>query len=420
MNITKLPNIILIVCDTLSAKHMSLYGYDRKTTPNLERLVEEKGFTVYESCYSTSCWTPPTHASIFTGLYPHEHGVHELNYALPDNLITLPEVLKMMGYYTVGISCNGLISVPTNFNKGFDVFVELERWRIFKANAPAFKQIRAYLKNYAKPISKIIHILQWAIKNKKFVVSLQYLINAIYNEIKGNTGWFGVIKNATPYTLKALNIAKKFYIKNTKPIFIFLNLMQTHHKYNPPLPYRHTWSNVKSHYKNHTQNYCIHYFKKSFSKECIEYFKDLYDEEVLYLDKVLYNFIKSTFISNNSLIIITSDHGEHFGEYGHLGHILSLHDPVVKVPLLIKYSFNQRYEIVPNLVQINDIYATIMDLVHCPMPTPLSSKSLLGSEKRKKAYMEIVHPEVWLNLIKDGRFRDEKFVRIVDDVEQKA
>ena len=48
MNITKLPNIILIVCDTLSAKHMSLYGYDRRTTPNLERLVEEKGFTVYE------------------------------------------------------------------------------------------------------------------------------------------------------------------------------------------------------------------------------------------------------------------------------------------------------------------------------------------------------------------------------------
>jgi len=423
MNITKLPNIILIVCDTLSAKHMSLYGYNRRTTPNLERLVEEKGFTVYESCYSTSCWTPPTHASIFTGLYPHEHGVHELNYCLPNNLNTLPEVLKMMGYYTVGISCNGLISVPTNFNKGFDVFIELERWQLFNQNSPKFEAFLEYLvkENRGNLFLKLIKTLRWGIKNKNMSIPGKHILNFVYCNIKGpNKCWFGVTKNATPYTLKALRKTKNTLKKsNTFPIFMFINIMQTHHKYNPPKPYKYKWSSINSPYKNHTQNMLEHYSRSPFPSEIIEYFKDLYDEEILFLDSLLYQFINDINL-DNKLVIITSDHGEHFGEYGHLGHILSLHDPVVKVPLLIKYPFSQRYEIVPNLVQINDIYATIMDLVHCPMPTPLSSKSLLGSEKRKKAYMEIVHPEVWLNLIKDGRFRDEKFVRIVDDVEQKA
>ncbi len=421
MNITKLPNIILIVCDTLSAKHMSLYGYNRRTTPNLERLVEEKGFTVYESCYSTSCWTPPTHASIFTGLYPHEHGVHELNYCLPNNLNTLPEVLKMMGYYTVGISCNGLIGFPTNFNKGFDIFIELEKWRIFNENTDDFKQIREYISTEKSELTRIIKIFQWAIKTRKILTFLQCMVNFLYTGIKANNkGWFGVLRNATPYTKKAFKIASKLINGfQTKPLFLFINVMQTHRNYNPPLNYRNIWSNPKSPYKKYSRkDHWLHY-KKPFPAEAINYLKDLYDEEVLFLDKTLSDFARNIFTLNN-MIIITSDHGEHFGEYGHLEHILSLHDPVVKVPLLIKYPFSQRYEIVPNLVQINDIYATIMDLVRCPMPTPLSSKSLLSSEKRKKAYMEIVHPEVWLNLIKDGRFRDEKFVRIVDNVKQKT
>ena len=407
------PNIILIVCDTLSAKHMSLYGYHRKTTPNLERLVEEKGFVVYNNCYSTSCWTPPAHASIFTGLYPQEHGVHELNYCLSDNLITLPEVLKMMGYYTVGISCNGLIGVPTNFNKGFDVFIELEKWTLFKGNVTEFKQIRNYISNRKNCLAKTMGICSWAVKNRSFFKAFQYLINSIYNEIKGNSGWFGVIKNSTRYTLKALKIAQLYKSKNYKPLFIFINLMQTHHRYNPPKPYRHKWSNPKSPYKNHNQNYCDHYFKKPFPDELINYLRDLYDEEVLFLDTVLYEFYIKT-IDEEDMVIITADHGEHFGENGHLGHILSLHDAVVKVPLLIKYPFGHKCKLDSKLVQINDIYATLMELVRCPMPIPLSSKSLLSCDRREKAYMQIVHPEGWLSRVKDNKFKNEKFVRIIN------
>ena len=116
----KLPNIILIVLDTVGAKHMSLYGYHRRTTPNLERIAEE--CTVYNCCFAPSCWTIPSHASMFTGLYPSQHGAHEGNYFIDENVQHLVKVLKNSGYRTFGISSNGLVSPTTGLCPGFDYF----------------------------------------------------------------------------------------------------------------------------------------------------------------------------------------------------------------------------------------------------------------------------------------------------------
>ena len=124
-----LPNIILIICDTLSAKHMSLYAYERRTTPNLERLVEE-GFTVYTRCFAPAPWTNPSHASLFTGLYPSEHGIDGVKSQIGMNTITLPWILKEIGYKTIGISNNLLIN--GQFVKGWDKFFEMDK--LFQSN----------------------------------------------------------------------------------------------------------------------------------------------------------------------------------------------------------------------------------------------------------------------------------------------
>ncbi len=123
---SKLPNIVLIVLDTLGAKHMSLYGYHRKNTPNLERLAEE--FTVYTRCFAPSCWTIPSHASIFTGLYPSQHGAYDGKFTLNDNVQHLVPVLKGMGYRTMGISSNGLISPDSGICRGFDYYKDFGHW----------------------------------------------------------------------------------------------------------------------------------------------------------------------------------------------------------------------------------------------------------------------------------------------------
>ena len=79
MKTESLPNIIIILCDTLGAKHMSLYGYHRNTTPRLDKLVKKYNFTIYDNCFAPAQWTPPSHASLFTGQYPKVHKVDRID-----------------------------------------------------------------------------------------------------------------------------------------------------------------------------------------------------------------------------------------------------------------------------------------------------------------------------------------------------
>lgn len=130
----KLPNIILIVLDTARAKSFSCYGYHRKTTPNIDRIAEEG--VLYKWCFSPANWTIPSHASLFTGLYPSEHGCHAGNPLLDENTPTLSELLRSVGYRTVGISCNGLVSELYGFRKGFDFFYEVWTTPLFPELEP--------------------------------------------------------------------------------------------------------------------------------------------------------------------------------------------------------------------------------------------------------------------------------------------
>jgi arylsulfatase A-like enzyme len=411
-----LPNIILIVCDTLGAKHMSLYGYERRTTPNLERLVEKEGFAIYENCYSTSGWSNPAHASLFTGLYSSEHGLHIKNMLLPDKLMTLPEVLKEIGFYTVSISCNNFISKRNNFHKGFIRFIELEKWlMIFNEGSYNFKQLKKTLYNQQSAFKKLLSCIIWGFKGKNPLISLKFLINRVFHRLKARYDQrFGVAKNSTPYTLKAFRAAEEIISTSQRPLFLFINIMQTHHNYNPPRETRGVWSDPTSPYRKHKQNPSKHY-ARPFKKEVIDYFKDLYDEEVLYLDSVLvsfYNKIKAK-LGNNFVFIITSDHGEHFGEDGRLGHILSLHDSVLWIPLLIRYPNSLIEGRQGRLVQINDLFATLSELIDSPFPHPKSSLSFLSSDKRREGRAEIVEPYLWHSMLTSVRQIEGEFLRII-------
>ena len=120
-----LPNVVLIVLDTTRPDHMSLYGYSRPTTPNLEALSRDG--TVFERAYSTSSWTLPSHASLFTGLYPTEHGATGEHFWLDDRFPTLAERMRSLGYRTWAASGNAMVGSISNLDRGFERF--LESWR---------------------------------------------------------------------------------------------------------------------------------------------------------------------------------------------------------------------------------------------------------------------------------------------------
>ena len=115
------PNLVLIVMDTLRADRLSTYGYERPTSPNLDRLAG-RGL-VFEEAYATSNWTWPSTASILTGLDPATHGLVDENSAyLSERITTLAEALQDEGYTTAGWSTNYLVSAARNFDQGFETY----------------------------------------------------------------------------------------------------------------------------------------------------------------------------------------------------------------------------------------------------------------------------------------------------------
>ena len=115
-------NVILISIDTLRADHLSCYGYHRKTSPNIDKFSAKS--IVFKNAISVSSWTVPSHASMFTGLYPSRHGLIQSPQPgkLTETKKTLAEMLGEFGYFTGGFHGGGYLSPYFGFNRGFDIY----------------------------------------------------------------------------------------------------------------------------------------------------------------------------------------------------------------------------------------------------------------------------------------------------------
>ncbi|MCH8889547.1 MAG: sulfatase [Myxococcales bacterium] len=113
-------NVVFILVDTLRADRMSLYGYERQTTPVIDELA--KHGIVFERVIAQSSWTKTSMASLWTGTYPAAHGVLRFDNAIPDDAVMPAEIFKEAGYRTVGIWRNGWVAPNFGFGQGFDVY----------------------------------------------------------------------------------------------------------------------------------------------------------------------------------------------------------------------------------------------------------------------------------------------------------
>src|SRR2546423_497495 len=99
------PGVVLISLDTLRADHLGRYGYGRKTSPNLDRFADTSAR--FTQCRAQATWTLPSHMSLFTSMLPSDNGVDNLNKVLPENIATLPQLLRAAGYRTAALVNNG-------------------------------------------------------------------------------------------------------------------------------------------------------------------------------------------------------------------------------------------------------------------------------------------------------------------------
>ncbi len=354
------PNIFLIVADSLRADHLSCYGHYRRTTPRLDALAEAG--TLYAAAISPGAWAPASHASILTGLSPSEHGVSRARPELDADCPTLPEVLRTVGYRTVGISSSYWISAATGFDRGFDVF--MHSWQRCQTwtNAPLERQQRRD-PSYAPARTGCS-----ARERLRTTVNLADTALRRY----GRT-IIGFDKGARRVN-RAVRRRVSQWTRAGQPLFAFINYTEARLPYAAPAPFR------RQHLEDcedgrarrvNQQPLKLLGGRTQMAPDDFEVLGRLYDGEVAYTDHCigeLLDGLRESGALEHAIVAVTSGHGENLGDHGLMDHMFSVHDSIVRVPLIIRYPRGQHRGLEPGLVQTHDLLPTLVALAHADRP----------------------------------------------------
>ncbi len=358
-------NTILIVLDTVRADHLELYGYERETMPALTRFATETA-VVAQRAISNAPSSLPSHASIFTGLYPIRHGAHkpflkdpnppDYAYRLHPSIPTLATILSKADYWTVGISGNsGPLSPFFGLSQGFQVYhSEPSPRRAFVAFSPwGIEEItNLWVERIALAFSAV------------FPFTRDYLLGVPY-------------KRAGEITDLAIEAIER---AGDKPLFLFVNYMDAHSPYFPPADFMDRFpgrspSLLTSGF-NHAWWKAVVDGEVELDDEERSHYVALYDAELSYLDTELdrlLSWLRQRPEWDDTLIVITSDHGEALGNHGGLEHSNSLYDEITRIPLIVKPGTRTpgappAGSMISGLVESVDIFPLVLE--HSGLPVP--------------------------------------------------
>lgn len=342
------PNVVLIVLDTLRSDRVGVYG-GGKLTPNLDRLAESS--LTYTQAVSTAPWTLPTHASLFTGLYPDEHGVNWGHYKLSDKPTTLAELYDQQGYDTFALTNNFLLDSDNGFDRGFASFLELHK----------------HSKTRVWRFALTCGVLHWI------------------GEQLG-LGQFAGVDAGSARTNFLLDMQFKQSAANHRPFFTFVNYFEVHDPYLPPMPYLKRWLTpeqqqraARLHQKQ--SNLCKQAcgLSDTLSGDDIELLSALYNAEVAYQDAMVGDLIdkmQAQGLLDNTWLIVTSDHGELFGEGGQVFHTAGANWNLLHVPLFVRPPGGVPPQRIDRMVQPVDIFARLVDLAGAHMPAAAADRAI--------------------------------------------
>ena len=329
--------MIFIVVDTLRADHLPAYGYERGATPNLDRFAEDA--VRYEWAFANASWTRPSFASMLTGRYASSHGVMGKPDALASELETLPEVLQQNGYSTAGFVTNFNVGPYFNFQQGFDQYAFLEPEFVLGADDAAAKLL---------------------------------LVQALRQRIEQFRARGGRVLPGTAYQ-DAETVNRRLFAwmdqelgeQREEPFFLFVGYMDPHDPYFPH-PYDGTgYARAANQHPDLDEAPRL---------------RELYDGEITYWDEHFGRLVadlQRRGVYDDTMIVITSDHGEEFGEHGGFWHGTTLYDEQLHVPLYVKYPGNARAGTrTSHWVQSIDLMPSILREIGLPIPEGVQGGSL--------------------------------------------
>jgi arylsulfatase A-like enzyme len=354
------PNIVVALIDTLRADHVSCYGYERPTTPRIDGIAGHG--VVYENAISPAAWTPPAHASLFTGTYPSRHGVTRSRLVLDPALSPLPEVLRRHGYRTYGVSSNYWLSRETQFDRGFDEFIHC--WQLVQTggNVPLERQQHKQDLGLERLNGKGRRGLADAYGNA---------VNALYD--RATQKWLRSFHAYDDGAWRVNRLVQRWardWQRADTPFFAFLHYMEPHIRYRAPGRYRtlHTPRGVSARRLRRVNQNPWRYVvgAKAMDEEDFAILCGLYDGEVSYVDQrigQIYDLLHDRGLLRNTVLIITSDHGENLGDHQLMDHQYCLYDTLLRVPLIVCFPPEfPRGTRIAEQVQTLDLFPTLLQL----------------------------------------------------------
>lgn len=312
------PNILLIVWDTARADRMSMYGYDKPTTPRMDAWAAEHAL-VFERAISPGVWTLPSHASLFTGLPSRTHGVDASNLLLASRFETVPKMLETSGYDTYAFCANPYIGKHTGLLDGFGSVERpwSRRWRTAVASHMDDKILE---EDGSTPVSP-----QWP----EHKVRNKYLF-----------------KEAGPVAQMAVSAWLEERDEPERPWFAFVNYMEAHLPRIPSLEARVQVMSPAEIARSFlvaqdTENF--HAWMagvRDYEPLDLAALSGVYDASLIDLDKAtaeLLEGLAKAGMLDNTIVVITSDHGEHLGEHHLLLHKYGVYRELSRVPLLVSW-----------------------------------------------------------------------------------
>jgi arylsulfatase A-like enzyme len=328
------PNVLLVTLDTVRATNLSLYGYGRRTTPHIDRFAESG--TVFENAFATAPWTLPSHASLFTGRWPHELSTSydaPLSGAFP----TLAEYLAGRGYATAGFVANlGFCSRSTGLARGFEHYEDYPR------SAGQIAASSTLVRNVADNFR-----LRRLLKND------QHLNRVDAAEVSDRAlRWIaGAARSPAPF-------------------FVFVNYFDAHEPYLPPPPYDRRFGNGRREGRLsplHHWLWDVAVDHRPMTGDEIREEQESYDGALAFVDEQvgrLLDGLARSGVLDETVVVITSDHGEEFGEHGVFDHGYSLYRQALQVPLVIVAPGRQGAGTkVGSPVSLHDVSATLVDML---------------------------------------------------------
>jgi arylsulfatase A-like enzyme len=309
----KVTSVVLVVLDTVRADHCSAYGYGNPTTPRLDRLASEG--LLFEHARSVAPWTLPSHASLFTGLLPHQHGCDWEHRWLADSQVTLAEKLATAGFDSLGVTTNPNASSLYHLDQGFHEFRETwrlrEKHRGLSDSAIAVAEVRAWLERHDP----------------------------------------------------------------ARPFFLFVNLADAHLPYAPPPPLDRLFGEPDERARHLASRgdllQATLVGEEQVKPEDRPGLAALYDGELRTADTrlgELLDLLDELRLAGDAIVIVTSDHGEHLGEEGRVDHQLSLDETLLRVPLVVRCPRYVKPGRVREPVALTDVARWIDDVVDRRLP----------------------------------------------------